>query len=199
MKRTAFKLGEKLFAEIDATIQGHVCMYANEAGLLAEAVRLAGNGDHLEIGSMWGGSAVLAALVKQKYKLTGKVVCVDPFRDGDCSPGFPGGRPDEQIFWANMDAAGVADRIELHTCYSDPWPFPAERRFASIFVDGDHLGHWPLTDWHNARQHTDLVIYHDLYPHERDVMAAVAVIRQDPEWAQVAQVGSLAVFGRVAK
>lgn len=191
-------LGHDLFIEINRTIAGHVCMHAPEARLLAKAVYLAGDGDHLEIGSMWGGSAILAARVKQHYGLAGKVVCVDPLTDGDCSPGFPGGHPDEAIVRGNFAMMGVADRLELHTVYSSPWPFDSSRRFASALVDGNHFAPWPLTDWQNVRRVCDLVLYHDLYPHEPAVMEAVAIIRADPEWQEIEQSGSLAAWRRRA-
>ena len=165
-----------LFHEIDSKINGHVCMYENESDFLEKLIKDAGNGDHLEIGSMWGGSAIVAALTKKRLGLSGHVVCVDPFRDGDCSPGFPGGHPDVNIFWKNMETMGVSDMVELVCAYSDPWPL-GDRQFASILVDGDHAGDWPLIDWLNSKNHANMVIYHDLYPHERDVMYAVEIIR----------------------
>lgn len=184
-----------LFTEIDSKINGHVCMYENEACFLEECIKLAGDGDHLEIGSMWGGSAIIAALVKKREGIAGKVVCVDPFRDWDFSPDFPGGHPDKDIFWKNMKTMHVKSMVELVCEYSDPWPL-GDRQFASALVDGDHAGNWPLIDWHNVKEHTDLVIYHDLYAREQSVMKAVAEIRADSEWEEIGQVGSLAAWRR---
>lgn len=188
---TPEEFGAKTFAQIDATIKGHVCLYANEAGLLAKAIVLAGNGNHLEIGSMWGGSAILAALTKKEYGISGKVYCIDPFISTDNSPDFPHDKPDRNIVIENARLMGV--ELEIIEAYSDPFPLQGHK-FASAFVDGDHAGHWPLTDWNNVKKVARVVIYHDLYPHEPNVMQAVEVIRKDKGWGEVEQVGSLAVW-----
>lgn len=181
--------------EINKTINGHVCMSEKEAEFLAECIKLAGNGDHLEIGSMWGGSAILAAIVKKRNKVDGKVVCIDPFRDLDWSPGYPTKKPNVDIFWSNMRAMGVDDMVEHIAAYSNPWPL-GNRKFASIFVDGDHAENWPVIDWHNSKNHTDLIIYHDLTPYEKDVMRAVAIIRADSRWIEIGQTESVAAWKR---
>jgi len=184
-----------LLEEINQAIKGHICMSVNEVEFLVECIKLAGNGDHLEIGSMWGGSAILAALTKKRNGITGKVVCVDPFRDMDWSSGRPGGRPNPDIFLSNMKAMGVEDMVELVCAYSNPWPL-GKRKFSSIFVDGDHAENWPVIDWHNSKNRTDLVIYHDLTIYEKDVMRAVKIIRADSRWEEIGQVESIAAWKR---
>lgn len=185
--------GAKEFGRINAKITGHICMYEDEAELLAKSIYMAGDGDHLEIGSMWGGSAILAALVKKHYKLSGQVMCIEPFRDADCSPGFPGGHATQEIFFKNMKIMGVKNLVSLYYGYSCPFPF-GKCKFASAFVDGDHSGDWPLIDWQNVSQVASTVIYHDLYPHEPGVMQAVNAIRSNPGWEEIARAGSLAAW-----
>ena len=75
------------FDYINASIQGHICMTPEEAAVLAEVVNV--DGDHLEIGTMWGGTAIIAALVKKNNGFKGQVIVIDPFFD--CDP--PHGQP----------------------------------------------------------------------------------------------------------
>ena len=188
-------LGKQLFNKIDGTIHGHLCMYEEEAGALAKSIFLAGAGDHLEIGSMWGGTAILAALVKREFGLPGKVYCIDPLKDGDCSPNFPHEKPNADIFLDNLKIMGVEDMVNLHIGFSDPFPY-GHMHFASCLIDGDHYAPWPMHDWEVTSAVCDMVIIHDLYPHEQDVMALAGHIRSLPNWKELKQVGSLATFTR---
>src|SRR5574342_461649 len=52
-------------------------MWEMDSVILAQTVINAGNGDHLEIGSLFGGSAILSALVKKNFSLQGNIYCID--------------------------------------------------------------------------------------------------------------------------
>lgn len=160
-----------------ALAHGRACMSDDELDLLARTV--SGPGDHLEIGSMWGGTAIAAAAAKEQAGQPGTVVCIDPFVDNDAGIG---GRPNPDIFWENIDHAGFRDRVELHVCLSAPWPLPTTRRFASVLIDGDHKAPWPETDWESARCVTDLILVHDVNRHEPAVARLHERVEADPDW-----------------
>lgn len=173
---TIYQFATRVHSNINKQIRGHFCMTPGEAVALASVIYDAGDGDHLEIGTMWGASAILAALTKKEYGLKGNVVVVDPFCDADAGGH---GQPDAKIFWANMEIMGVEDRIELIEKHSAPWPV-GNRKFASALIDGDHQGEWPKTDWNNVRQHAKIVIFHDyLKEEERTVFQLVNRIKEE--------------------
>lgn len=186
-----------LFSGINSVMTGHICMHEPEAELLAQVIQYAGDGDHLEIGSMWGGSALLAAKVKCISGLSGKVVCVDPLTDFDCSPGYPGGKPEKHIIEENFKRLCLSNRLEFHKTYSSPWPFSRKRYFSSALIDGNHFAPWPGIDWQNVSQHAEIVIFHDYYPHEPEVTRVVNLALADPRWRKFDQEGSLVVLERV--
>lgn len=148
---------------------------------MAELVLEAGDGDHLEIGVLHGGTLIMAALVKREYGLQGKVVGLDPL-DGfyPAGPMNPDGvyndkgtqlitRPDDkgvpvslENLMDNVRHFGIADRIEIIQKFS--YPFPEEiagRFFASCYIDGDHYRDGPLHDWELAWPRVKRLIWFD--------------------------------------
>jgi predicted O-methyltransferase YrrM len=99
---------------------------AEELGRLAKGKQV------LEIGSAYGYSACIMALAGAEH-----ITAIDPHVTwtwlGDTLPQMR----------ANLDAYGVADRVEIMQGYSyDVMPqlIADERVFDFIFIDGDHLG-----------------------------------------------------------
>ena len=160
---------------INDTIQGHICMTPEEASVLAEVVSV--DGDHLEIGTMWGGSAFLAALAKMQQGAKGKVVVIDPFCDSDGAHG----QPSADIFWSNAEKLGVTEYLELVEEYSHPWPLK-DRHFATALIDGNHNAPWPQRDWDNVSKCADVVLIHDYCHRESAVFALVESILDSNEW-----------------
>lgn len=167
-----------LHKRINAGIDGRVCMYPMELAGLLYAIHSAGDGDHLEIGTMWGATAIAAALLKEEYGLEGKVVVVDPFSDMDAESMR---KPSADTFWANAERFKVQHRLELVQKYSAPWPLD-DHFFASALIDGDHRAPWPLTDWENVKEHAGVVIFHDYIEREAAVFETVTRVMNDPAW-----------------
>lgn len=63
------------------------CDYRKLQGLV-EAVRRAPEGDIIEVGSLWGRSALALAYLSHQYR-TGKLLCVDPWRNQEMLQGVP--------------------------------------------------------------------------------------------------------------
>jgi len=184
---------------LDKEIEGRSTLFPRDGGILAEAVAVARHGDHVEIGTFYGGSAILVALVKKRMHHHGKVYCIDPL---ECRPGLE--NDDETNSWAttkkvmaNARSFGVEDRIVLVPKYSDPWPLPVDKTFASAYIDGDHWNGMPQKDWDNLSKCVTYTIVVDDYMKERpEIVDMVLEATQDPRWLLVHISGFTAVFRR---
>jgi len=149
-----FHLGEgyKMGIEIAQTIRdggilGRIAGLRHDMGVLSEAVFRAGDGDHVEIGTLYGASAIQVALVKKHFNLGGDVYCIDPF-DGYYGPGRMDGSGVPVVaetFLKNCTTFGVLDRVVPVAKKSIPWPL-GDKKFVSAYVDGDHDGKAPWKD-----------------------------------------------------
>ena len=81
----AWVYGYKKFEYVDRWMDGWIVSNPFDVGSLAQMVKNAGNGNHLEIGTAWGGSAIMAALVKRRFGLDGQIVAFDPISGLDVS------------------------------------------------------------------------------------------------------------------
>ncbi len=91
----------------------------NNVEVVMEYVLRAGGGNHLEIGTLFGGSAIAVALAKKKYNQPGMVVCVDPL-NGYYQDKSPSSSMLDKItnipitpttLFHNIIEFGVADRV----------------------------------------------------------------------------------------
>ena len=113
----------------------------------------------LEIGSHQGRSTVL--LAKALEPLGGTVICVDPFVEGKLF----GGTPTRTKFEANVAAAGVTDRVELHAEYSTELRPRWTEGFDMLYIDGKH-DYWTLSDdlrWAEHLPEGGAILIHDCY------------------------------------
>ena len=158
---------------------------------LGSMVAAAGDGHHCDIGTLYGASALTAALVKQKMKFDGLVYCIDPYdketRDAKIQPqagiqGNVSATPEE--FWKNVDDFGVRDRIRLVQKPSHPWPDELKDVvFASAYIDGDHIGRGPWNDFENLRGRTTGYIGADNVEEEYpDVVDAMLRAADTDDW-----------------
>lgn len=184
---------DTLITEIQRRIRGRIAHERNNCNYLAWAVAQAGNGDHLEIGTMFGGSAILAALVKKTNGLEGDVYCVDPLNGYYVKGPYPCMvdptthepiTPD--VVMENAREFGVEDRIHLITEYSNPWPAALEgHTFTSAYIDGDHWGVMPLWDWQHVAPITSGLVVFDNYDYETPaVIEACNIAAAAPGWKQ---------------
>jgi hypothetical protein len=176
----SFLQGMALLAEIAPVITGRVASEPEDCGVLCQAVNAAGGGDHVEIGTLYGGTAILVALAKERWMQAGRVTCIDPLRGYYASGGLdPAGGPEQSpdLVRANARLFGVEDRIELVTERSDPWPEALRNReWATAFVDGWHWGDAPLRDLRHLGQRVTRYIVVDNY--DRQHPAVVEAVRE---------------------
>jgi len=126
---------------------------------LGKMVSLAGPGDHIEIGTLFGASAIVAALVKQEMGVTGNIYCVDPFMPreninyNEDDPKVVGNREANlDLVLANFDKFKVSDRMVVVPQPSQPWPVDLEtHEFVSAYIDGNHQAGMPWLDFLSLR------------------------------------------------
>ena len=121
---------------------------------LLDVAKLASqHGDHVEIGSLFGATARMAASVKMQFGYTGNVYCIDPmeFDRHEACVRIEGTdsqrlmlREQFQIFSDVTKKFG--DRIQLIRRPSHPWPIEEDRKFVTAFIDGWHYGDGPIND-----------------------------------------------------
>lgn len=180
--RKAYFFGISIFKEISRLIEGRACGNAHKAGILAQVVADSGDGDHLEIGTLFGASAILAAVVKEKYNIEGRIICIDPLTGYYGLPKDPESQtvPSAKLVMSNADVFGVRDRIELITELSEPWPLPS-CLFASAYIDGDHKNGQPWRDFLAIQGMVDrYIVFDDL--DTQDVAQAVYRVNNNGQW-----------------
>ena len=193
----AYQYGTALHEKIESNIE-RTPIFAHDAGVLAQVIYNARHSDHVEIGTFYGGSAILAAVVKEHFKLHGKVYCVDPL---ECRPKqiqdrYTEGTATTAVVMKNAEKFGVEDRIVLVPFMSHPWPIE-NKVFATGYIDGDHWNGMPEKDWGSLRKCvTHAIVFDDYIQGKPEVVQAVSAAVEDPEWLLVHASGSHVVFRR---
>lgn len=157
------------------------------------------NGDHLEIGTLHGGSAIVVALLKKHYGYSGRVVCIDPL-DGY----YPNSKRYKktdiltkipicvETLQENMKRFDV--ELEIVQAYSDPFPI-AGKRFATAYIDGDHWNGIPLKDWNAVKEITDnFVTFDNCDFNHPDVLTACRIAESD--WKPYKREGITCIVSR---
>ena len=161
-----------------------------------------GEGDHLEIGSLFGASAIVAARTKLATKQGGKIVCIDPMLTDEQEPYFhvQGMNAVEKLFFDNQelifrDSTKGFDNIELVRARSQPWPLDQSRRFTTAFIDGWHYEDGPLMDAKIVAKITDVaILLDDVGRHYPDVYKAFKYLVGHPKWYPINMSSSSAIF-----
>ena len=186
----SFRYGEDIARKLcKDMIHGMPVMQAHDIAILSQMICYC-EGDHLEIGSAFGASAIAAVLAMKFMNRDGKVVCIDPM-EGDLALSQAG------MFWENVKALGMEDRIEFHQQKSQPYPL-GDRKFGSALIDGDHSTECVTEDWKNVSKVTlSHIMLHD-YGQIYTVRQAVRdVVLPDENWAVSAACGWSLIMKRV--
>lgn len=168
---------------------GMPIMHIHDIAILVQMV-CDNHGDHLEIGTAHGGSAIAAALAMDFVDREGKIVCVDSM-EGELAHGS------QDKFWENVRALGVEDRMEFIQQKSHPYPL-GERKFGSALIDGDHSTEAVINDWKNVSNVTfSHIMFHD-YGQIFTVLKAVRdVVLHDESWAMSHACGWSLIMKRI--
>jgi len=195
--RKAYRYGVEIHKELEDTIE-RTPIFSHDAGVLAQVVYDSRHSDHVEIGTFYGGSAILVALVKKHFRMHGMVYCVDPL---ECRPGHTpdkvtAGAASTTAVMANARKLGVEDRLVLVPKSSHPWPIE-NKTFGTGYIDGDHWNGMPLKDWTSLRECVSYAVGFDDYVLGKpEVIQAVTTASYDPEWLLIHASGTAAVLRR---
>ena len=193
-----------IIKHVKENIIGRIADEGDSTRTLMEFVLLGGNGNHLEIGTLFGGSAICVALMKIQAGFTGNLYCIDPL-DGyymgteyeksvDPETQLP---IDIKTLTENVERFGVSNRVIAWRKKSIPFPIPLDMRFSTAYIDGDHWGENPLIDIVNASMVTSKFIIVDNYDDKHpDVIKACKMADWLPNWKIVHINGITCVLGR---
>ena len=155
---------------------------------LGSMAALAGDGDHVDIGALYGASAITVALVKKRLGLKGDIYCIDPYDAETRNKNVRGtglsspvsATPEELL--KNAEFFGV--ELKLIQKPSHPWPEELKDNvFATAYIDGDHGGEAPTNDFLNLRGRVTDYIGTDNFESEYpDVVRMVLFASGTDDW-----------------
>ena len=188
---------DQIVKDVEENIIGRV---ANKIGsrrtqsteILLEFVEKAGGGNHLEIGTLFGGSAIAVALLKQRLNRSGIVICIDPLNGyyNDGTPDFidtqSGKAVTPEVLFENIKRFGVGQRIVVMQAKSVPCPDFINIKFSTAYIDGEHESGVPLKDWICIKDIvTRFVIFDNYADTHPDVQNAGRIAKNNPDWREV--------------
>lgn len=187
---------------VSKNITGRIALVSRlEAEVLEKYAAL--QGDHVEIGCLWGATAILAALAKREAGVEGHVYTIDKMSGGFWQTGdteYYNRVPTRKIVMQNFERTGTQHDITLVEALSNPWPLPDTVKPRTVLIDGSHTYEGCKQDWQNVKRlEPEFVLFHD-YASGRHpgVQKAVDKIRSsEPEWKMIEQADSLVVFKRI--
>jgi cephalosporin hydroxylase len=170
--------GVEIYKELcGAMLDGKPISTAEDMGLLAQVI-FNSKGEHLEIGSAYGGSLMVAIKAMDEVGRKDKVVCIEPFGEDKRDTLH---KAVEKEFWRNVEHFGIKDRFELVKEFSQPFPIE-ERKFGTAFIDGDHSFECVLSDWLNTKDIVSrYIILHD-YTKKGVKEVVEGYVVPDPQW-----------------
>ena len=191
-----------LYDHISKNITGRIALISRLEAKVLERYT-AREGDHVEIGCLWGATAILAALAKREAGVEGHVYTIDKMSGGFWQTGdteYYNRVPTRKIVMQNFERTGTQHDITLVEALSNPWPLPDTVKPRTVLIDGSHTYEGCKQDWQNVKRlEPEFVLFHD-YASGRHpgVQKAVDKIRSsEPEWKMIEQADSLVVFKRI--
>lgn len=198
--REAYEFGKAKSTEITEKMIGRSIASPHDAGILVQAVLNSKHGDHVEIGTFFGHSAILIAMAKKEFGMHGKIYCIDPwnYRPSVIEDWGAKRLATDKIVMENATTFGVVDRIVTIPKESYPWPRELDgKTFATGYIDGDHWNGMPMKDWNTLKELvTYSIIFDDFCWGKTEVIDAVLTAMIDPLWLPIQISGLTAVLRR---
>ncbi len=186
-------LAERLAAECEG-VAGHLTR--REAMFLAVlASSTPGDGLILEIGSFKGKSTII--LAKAERDTTGRrtLVAVDPLTSpAPTDPSLHGAASGRDEFFANLDRAGVRDRVEFHEKFSHELAAGWNRAIRLLWIDGDHTTEGVTNDvnlFGHFLQPGGVIAFHDVMHYSSVTRVFVERILRSGRFGAAGVVGSI--------
>jgi len=195
-----YEFGKAKSQEVAKKIVGRGIIAPHDAGILVQAVLNSKHSDHVEIGTLFGHSAILVAMAKKEFGMHGKIYCVDPwnYRPSVMEDWGTKQVATDKIVMENATTFGVDNRIVTIPKESYPWPRELDgKTFATGYIDGDHWNGMPMRDWNTLKKIvTYSIIFDDYAWGKAEVIDAVLTAMIDPLWIPVQISGLTAVLRR---
>ena len=175
----------------DKKFEGRIADNGVNLIFLMSMIANAGNGDHLEIGTLFGASAIASALIKKKLDLSGTVYTIDSYDKEKRTKEIQFTIEDEEDLLNGSPQAAKKNfklfdvNVKLIQKPSDPWPKELkDKLFVSAYIDGDHMHDMPYKDFKNLSELVSDYIafdnYEEGYP---DVLGGVnKILSENQEW-----------------
>lgn len=185
---------------INKSIIGRLAIFGDEeSDLLYYCTAIEGN--HLEIGCLWGGTAIFVALAKGMENVLGDVYTIDSMDtdfwiNGDPAVGLE--VPTLEKVYKNLDKFEVRDRVHVIRAKSAPLPIPGCWEFSSALIDGGHSYQACYQDWLNVKAHKPkYVLFHDYDSGHPGVQQAVDKVKEsEREYELFEQAGTMVALRR---
>lgn len=169
--------------------------------LFAAAGAVPTGGRIVEIGSFRGRSAIVLA---RGARAGVEVVCVDPHAGSDRGPREIAARPalgaaDLAAFHANLERAGVSDRVRHVRDFSSEALRAVDGPLDLLFVDGAHRfgpARADLVRWGARVPEGGRMLVHDAFSSIGVTLALLTAIVPRPSWRYLGREGSLAGYVR---
>jgi predicted O-methyltransferase YrrM len=174
-----------------------------QARLLFETARaVPADGTIVEIGSFRGRSTIVLA---RGADPSVEVVAIDPHAGNDRGPQEIGGfaaeaEDDHRVFLANLDRAGVRERVRVLRAFSGDAHGDVEGPVDLLWVDGAHRAkpaHEDLKRWGDRVRPGGRMLVHDSWCSVGVTLATLAAVTASGAWRYDGREGSLAAYTRV--
>ncbi len=190
-----FRQGMRMKKEVQRIVMkngGVYSMLPADAGAIAQCCANA-PGDYLEIGSLFGGSAIIAALFS-----TGHVYGIDPFGYKP-NQTQSAATPSAGVVMDNAYEFGTQNKITMFTQKHPPLPPQLENHeFSVAFIDGDHTLQGTRRDWENLKDRvTHYMLFHDVVGTSFGAKEVFMQAAQHPDWERIYYAGKMGVLERV--
>lgn len=174
------------------------------SAVLGATVNMNKTSNHLEIGTLFGATAIYAALIMQNNNSDGMVYTIDPCllelhepcsrRAGNLNPSLV--KHQAEIIQENIKLFGLEDRIFFINKSSHPLPKEVRRqRFETCFIDGDHQNGTPIIDVKNCIElGIPTIVLDDTHYRYPQVIEAMQYIIEQPGWTQGYSFNSTSMF-----
>jgi len=177
--------------DIVKNIEGRAADNGVSLPFIAAMIEAGPDGNHVDIGSLFGASAIAAALMKKHLGHTGKVYCIDPYDDEDRNKHVAASNDltesgllcgSAEVLMKNAKKFDV--ELILIEKISHPWPSELEAvTFATAYIDGDHMGDAPWNDFENLRGRvTDYMGCDNFEEEYEDVTQAMLKAAATEDW-----------------
>ena len=194
----------EIVKEVEKNITGRV---ANTTGdkridnvdVLLEYVLKAGGGNHLEIGTLFGGSAIAVAILKREFYQSGIVMCIDPLNGyyGEGCQDISKALVSVETLFDNIKKFVVGNRIVVMQDISLACDGLIDIEFSTAYIDGEHKYHMPFLDWNRVKNLvTKYVIFDNCEDKFPDVQFACDIASKEYGWREVYNSGITYVVGR---